>query len=102
MPRVLFNNEDVFDYDVFASDRSIFVVAVLETSLMVAKLSLDDDSEQHILVDGIPANLEVFSPALHISDKNDVITLATLTMNPSHVGVSSTLFYGVLNPRKAQ
>jgi len=91
-PRPSFDGKDVFDYDVVAASGTILVAAVLETGLTVAAI-LPDGTEQRVPVEGVPPHLEAFSPALSVSGKT--LMLATLAMNPYHVG-PSMLFYGAL------
>lgn len=97
-PQPLFGNADVFDYDAIASGTALFVAAVLDSGPAVAMLPFATGTPQSIPVDGLPAPLESFSPALAIDATSGALTLAVLARNPSDPNLANMLWRGVSMP----
>ena len=89
----LFQGRDVFDYDAVATSDSMVIAAVTARGLEVIMVA-PDKIERSIVVGGLPADLEPFSPALSVND--NVLSIATLAKSPLPLDAPTSLFYGVL------
>jgi hypothetical protein len=90
-PLTLLGGRDVFDFDMTAIGNHLIIAAITHEGPVLLIVTTDGVIQQ-FAVDGLPAGIEGFSPALHAIPGK--VTLALLASAPSWVGGPTMLLAG--------